>query len=47
LQAISDAVYRAGVRRLERDIAGPGAPRSRGNHLCLVTIHGEAANHNP
>lgn len=47
LQAISDAVYRAGVQRLERDIADPDAARSRSNHLCLVTIRGEAANHRP
>ncbi len=36
LQAISDAAYRAGVRRLERDIADPSLPRSRTDHLCLA-----------
>jgi ubiquinone/menaquinone biosynthesis C-methylase UbiE len=40
LQAISDAAYRAGVERLQREIADPGMPRSRQNHLCLVTIRG-------
>ena len=42
LQAISDAAYRAGIARLERDIADPTTPRSRSDHLCLVTIRGEA-----
>jgi ubiquinone/menaquinone biosynthesis C-methylase UbiE len=42
LQAISDAAYQAGVNRLERDIADPGEPKSRKDHLCLVTIRGEA-----
>jgi ubiquinone/menaquinone biosynthesis C-methylase UbiE len=42
LQAISDAAYQAGVQRLERDIADPNIPRSRTDHLCLVTIRGDA-----
>jgi ubiquinone/menaquinone biosynthesis C-methylase UbiE len=41
LQAIPDAVYAAGVQRLERELAEPGAPRRRGDHLCLVNIRGE------
>ena len=41
LQAISDAAYQAGVRRLERDIANSGVPKSRKDHLCLVTVSGE------
>jgi ubiquinone/menaquinone biosynthesis C-methylase UbiE len=45
LQAISDAAYRAGLDRLERDVADPKTPRSRADHLCLITIHGEA--HSP
>jgi SAM-dependent methyltransferase len=42
LQAISDAAYQAGVKRLEREIANPGVPKSRKDHLCLVTIRGDA-----
>jgi ubiquinone/menaquinone biosynthesis C-methylase UbiE len=42
LHAISDAAYRAGVARLEHDIVEPSIPPSRHNHLCLVTIRGEA-----
>ena len=41
LLAISDAAYRAGVERLQREIAYPGMPRSRRDHLCLVTIRGK------
>jgi ubiquinone/menaquinone biosynthesis C-methylase UbiE len=43
LQAISDAAYRAGVERLESDIADAGAPQSLNDHLCLVTICGAAS----
>ena len=46
LQAISDAAYQAGLKRLERDIDDPSAPKSRTDHLCLVTIRGEAPNAN-
>jgi ubiquinone/menaquinone biosynthesis C-methylase UbiE len=42
LQAISSPAYRAGLKRLERDVADPGVPRSHKDHLCLVTIRGEA-----
>jgi hypothetical protein len=42
LQAISDAAYQAGVTRLERDIANLSRPRSRQDHLCLVSICGNA-----
>jgi SAM-dependent methyltransferase len=42
LLAISDAAYQEGVKRLERDIADSKIPRSRKNHLCLVTIRGAA-----
>jgi SAM-dependent methyltransferase len=42
LQAISDAAYQAGLKRLERDVADPSMPKSRKDHLCLVTIRGEA-----
>jgi hypothetical protein len=34
------------VERLEHDIADPSVPRSRSDHLCLVTICGEAPNGN-
>jgi ubiquinone/menaquinone biosynthesis C-methylase UbiE len=42
LQAISDAAYEAGLTRLEHDIADPRVPRSREDHLCLLTISGGA-----
>lgn len=42
LLAISDAAYRAGLERLRREIADPCMPRSRRDHLCLVTIRGAA-----
>lgn len=42
LQAISDAAYLAGVERLQREVADPRMPRSRQDHLCLLTIRGEA-----
>jgi ubiquinone/menaquinone biosynthesis C-methylase UbiE len=42
LQAISEAAYRAGLERLERELADPRRPRSRQDHLCLVTIRGTA-----
>ncbi len=42
LQTISDSAYEAGVERLQREIADPRMPRSRQDHLCLVTIRGRA-----
>jgi SAM-dependent methyltransferase len=42
LQAISDAAYEQGVKRLQRDVADPEKPQSRKSHLCLVTICAEA-----
>jgi ubiquinone/menaquinone biosynthesis C-methylase UbiE len=42
LQAISDAAYKAGVERLARELADPSEPKSRKDHLCLVTIRGAA-----
>jgi hypothetical protein len=42
LQAISDAAYRRGLERLEREMAEANAPRSRTNRLCLLTIAAEA-----
>jgi ubiquinone/menaquinone biosynthesis C-methylase UbiE len=42
LQAISDAAYQAGVERLARELADPSTSKSRKDHLCLVTIRGEA-----
>jgi ubiquinone/menaquinone biosynthesis C-methylase UbiE len=41
LQAIPDADYAAGLRRLEAELADPSKPRVRADHLCLVTIRGE------
>jgi ubiquinone/menaquinone biosynthesis C-methylase UbiE len=43
LQTISDAAYLAGVERLQRDVSDPRMPRSRQDHLCLVTILGKVA----
>jgi len=43
LQAISDPAYRAGIERLERDVADPNMPRSRADHLCLITISGKVS----
>lgn len=40
LQAIPDAAYAAGVRRLERELAEPNAPRLRADHLCIFTLRG-------
>jgi hypothetical protein len=41
LQAIPDAAYEAGLCRLEHEPADRDGPRSRADHLCLITIHGE------
>jgi ubiquinone/menaquinone biosynthesis C-methylase UbiE len=41
LQAIPDAAYVAGLRRLERELADPAAPKRRADHLCMVNIRGE------
>jgi SAM-dependent methyltransferase len=41
LLAISDRAYRAGIRRLERDLAREKTPRARADHLCLVTFRGD------
>jgi ubiquinone/menaquinone biosynthesis C-methylase UbiE len=43
LQAIPDAAYAAGLRRLEQELADGSAPPARAEHLCLVTIRGEKA----
>ena len=41
LQAISDADYAAGLRRLEDELAAPTKPRTRPDHLCFVTIRAD------
>ena len=41
LQAISDEAYRAGIRRLEQDVADAGQSATRPDHLCLITIRGD------
>src|SRR5215831_4389960 len=41
LLAISDAAYKAGLRRLARELEEGTAPRQRADHLCLLTIRGE------
>ena len=41
LQAIPDAAYEAGIRRLKRELASGSGPRSRADHLCLITIRGD------
>lgn len=43
LQAISDAAYRGGIERLERELAAPDLPRSRINRLCLLTMQGKTS----
>lgn len=42
LLAISNASYQAGLKRLARDIADASKPRSREDHLCLITVCGES-----
>jgi len=41
LQAIPDAEYKAGLLRLEAELADPAQPRTRADHLCLVTIRAD------
>jgi ubiquinone/menaquinone biosynthesis C-methylase UbiE len=41
LQAISDAEYEAGLRRLKAELVDPDTLQVRDDHLCLVTIRGE------
>ena len=41
LQAISDADYAAGLRRIENELADMARPRTRADHLCLVTIRAD------
>lgn len=41
LMAISDHAYEAGMRRLERELSEPDAPRTRADHLCLLTVRGD------
>jgi ubiquinone/menaquinone biosynthesis C-methylase UbiE len=41
LLTLSDTAYRAGLSRLERELAETTAPRSRPDHLCFITIRGD------
>ena len=41
LQAISDGAYKAGLCRLECELADPDGQRARADHLWLITIRGE------
>jgi SAM-dependent methyltransferase len=41
LQAISDAAYTTGIRRLEQDVSDAGPTATRPDHLCLITIRGD------
>jgi len=41
LITLSDAAYVAGLAAIERDIADPGRPSTRPDHLCFVTIRGD------
>jgi ubiquinone/menaquinone biosynthesis C-methylase UbiE len=41
LMTISDRAYRAGLRRLESEMADAGASKTRADHICLITIRGE------
>jgi ubiquinone/menaquinone biosynthesis C-methylase UbiE len=45
LLTLSDQAYEAGLCRLESELADPNAPRSRADHLCLVTIRGDKSLH--
>jgi ubiquinone/menaquinone biosynthesis C-methylase UbiE len=42
LLTIPDAAYRAGLRRLQEEAADSDAPPMRADHLCFVTIRGQA-----
>jgi ubiquinone/menaquinone biosynthesis C-methylase UbiE len=41
LMALSDAAYEAGLRRIERELAGASAPPPYADHLCFLTIRGD------
>jgi ubiquinone/menaquinone biosynthesis C-methylase UbiE len=41
LMTISDEAYRAGLQRLDRELEADGAPLTRADHACLVTIRGD------
>jgi SAM-dependent methyltransferase len=41
LMAISDRAYNAGLSRLESELAVAGAPKTRADHICLMTIRGQ------
>jgi ubiquinone/menaquinone biosynthesis C-methylase UbiE len=41
LQVISDEAYRAGIRRLKKDVADAGQSPTRPDHLCLIAIRGD------
>jgi len=41
LMAISDRAYDAGLRRLEHELSEQGTPRTRVDHLCLLTVRGD------
>ena len=41
LMVLSDAAYKSGMRRLERELADPAAARIHADHLCFVTIRGD------
>jgi len=41
LLSLSDAAYEAGLRRIERDLDDPQAPKMRAEHLCFVTVRGD------
>jgi ubiquinone/menaquinone biosynthesis C-methylase UbiE len=41
LLSLSDAAYKAGLRRIERDLDDPKTPKARADHLCVITVRGE------
>jgi len=41
LLSLPDAAYRAGLRRIERDIDDPQTPKVRADHLCFITVRGD------
>jgi ubiquinone/menaquinone biosynthesis C-methylase UbiE len=41
LLSLSDAAYAAGLLRIERDLNDPQSPKTRADHLCMVTVRGD------
>jgi ubiquinone/menaquinone biosynthesis C-methylase UbiE len=41
LLSLSDAAYKAGLRRIKRDLDDPQTPKARADHLCFITVRGD------